>query len=73
MTLYIIKSGSVKLDAIGHGSSKFQDQTIVIGDSFGERALVTGETRADNVSAVVKSSLPAISKGELEKLLGPLV
>jgi len=69
---YIVRSGGVKIDSIGHGSSKFQDQILGEGDSFGERALITGETRAANVTAVAKSTLLAISKLVLENIIGPL-
>mmetsp|Transcript_6054 Transcript_6054/g.10462 ORF Transcript_6054/g.10462 Transcript_6054/m.10462 type:complete len:630 (+) Transcript_6054:86-1975(+) len=70
--LYIVKSGQVKVDDIGHGNSKFQDQILEEGGCFGERALITGETRAANVTAVTPSSLLAISKPVLEEILGPL-
>lgn len=69
---YIVKSGQLKVDEIGHGNSKFQDQILEEGDSFGERALITGDTRAANVSAVTPSSLLAISKDVLEEILGSL-
>ena len=71
--MYIVKSGQVKIDDIGHGRSAFKDQLLGVGDSFGERALITGETRAANVTAVTQPSvLLAISKTVLEELLGPL-
>mmetsp|Transcript_14504 Transcript_14504/g.31475 ORF Transcript_14504/g.31475 Transcript_14504/m.31475 type:complete len:966 (+) Transcript_14504:148-3045(+) len=69
---YIVKSGQLKVDDIGHGSSKFQDQILEEGDCFGERALITGDTRAANVTAIVMSSLLAISKEVLEEILGSL-
>lgn len=72
---YIVKSGQVKIDDIGHGSSKFQDHILKEGECFGERALITGETRAANVTAsddVASTTLLAISKGTLEEILGPL-
>ena len=62
--LYIVKSGEVKLHDIGHGLSKFEDQILGEGGYFGERALFENETRgrAANVTAVIESSLLAISK-----------
>lgn len=69
---YIVKSGTVKIDDIGHGSSKFKDQLLGKGDCFGERALITGETRAANVTAVEKSSFLVMSKRVLENIIGPL-
>ena len=71
--LYIVKSGSVKLEDIGHGNSKFEDQIFNVGMSFGERALTTGDTRSANVTALTDdTSLLAISKNVLEEILGPL-
>eukprot|EP00584_Thalassiosira_punctigera_P023488 CAMPEP_0172573634 /NCGR_PEP_ID=MMETSP1067-20121228/136289_1 /TAXON_ID=265564 ORGANISM="Thalassiosira punctigera, Strain Tpunct2005C2" /NCGR_SAMPLE_ID=MMETSP1067 /ASSEMBLY_ACC=CAM_ASM_000444 /LENGTH=710 /DNA_ID=CAMNT_0013366241 /DNA_START=120 /DNA_END=2253 /DNA_ORIENTATION=- len=69
---YIVKSGMVKIDSIGHGSSKFKDQIFGEGECFGERALITGETRAANVTAMAKSTFLAISKRVLENIIGPL-
>ena len=71
--LYIVKSGSVKLEDIGHGNSKFDDQIFTVGMSFGERALTTGDTRSANVTALTDdTSLLAISKNVLEEILGSL-
>lgn len=70
--LYVVKSGKVKVEDIGHGSSVYQDLILEEGDCFGERALITGETRAANVSAATASSLLAISKEVLEEIIGPL-
>lgn len=71
--LYIVKSGSVKLEDIGHGNSKFDDQIFNVGMSFGERALTTGDTRSANVTALTDdTSLLAISKNVLEEILGSL-
>lgn len=73
--LYIVKTGQVKLSDIGHGCSKFDDQVLEEGESFGERALIEGETRgrAANVSALTQPTVVlAISKGVLEEIIGPL-
>ncbi|KAL7538841.1 hypothetical protein ACHAWF_006228 [Thalassiosira exigua] len=70
---YIVKSGKVKIDNIGHGISKFDDQILCEGDCFGEWALITkAGIRAANVTAVEQSTLLAISKGVLEGIIGPL-
>ena len=45
---------------------------IVKSGQVGERALITNEARAANVTAVCKTLLMAISKGVLEEILGPL-
>lgn len=64
--LYIVKSGKVKI----------MDGAIVViageGECFGEQALITGDARLANVTAVTQSTLMCVSKGVLEELLGPL-
>lgn len=63
--LYIVKSGKVNVEtATG----------IILeeGECFGEQALITGEARLADVTAVTQSTLMCVSKGVLEKLLGPL-
>lgn len=69
---YIVKNGSVKLSNIGLGVSKFDDQTLEVGDFFGERALVTGEVRAANATALTDCILLALSAENFELLLGGL-
>ncbi len=41
-------------------------------ECFGEQALITGEAHLADVTAVTQSTLMCVSKGVLEKLLGPL-
>lgn len=69
---YIVKSGRVKVDDIGLGSSKFEDMILEEGECFGERALITGEPRAANVTAMTQTSLLAITKVVVEEIIGPL-
>ena len=69
---YIIKEGSVKIHDIGLGDSQFQDQVLGPGDWFGERALLTGEPRAANVTALKPVTTMAMDRDNFEKTLGPL-
>ena len=38
----MIKEGRVKLTEVGELNSKFVDQSLSVGEYFGERALITG-------------------------------
>jgi CRP-like cAMP-binding protein len=49
---YIIESGNVRVYDIGIGDSQQVDQILQAGESFGELALMTGEPRAANVTAL---------------------
>jgi len=69
---YIVKDGSVKVHDIGFGDSQFVDQTLGPGDFFGERALLTGEPRAADITAEVDSVCLCLSREEFEKSLGSL-
>lgn len=69
---YIIKEGKVSVTDIGLGGTKYVDQTLGVGDFFGERALLTGEKRAANVSSVGECAVLAISKTEFETIMGSL-
>ena len=70
---YIVKEGSVKVHDIGFGDSQFVDQTLGPGDFFGERALLTGEPRAADITAEVDGTVClCLSREEFEKSLGPL-
>ena len=63
--LYIVKSGKVRVEAA-------TDIIVEEGECFGEQALISGEARWANVTAVTQSSLVCVSKGVLEELSGPL-
>jgi CRP-like cAMP-binding protein len=69
---YIIQEGSVKCHDIGLGDSRFEDQTLGPGDWFGERALLTGEPRAANVTALSNVSTLAMDRETFEQSIGPL-
>jgi CRP-like cAMP-binding protein len=69
---YIIREGNVKVTDIGFGDSQYVDQTLGPGDFFGERALLTGEPRAANVTASSNCTTLCLSRDTFEKTLGPL-
>ncbi|GKZ01355.1 hypothetical protein MPSEU_001086500 [Mayamaea pseudoterrestris] len=69
---YIIEEGEVKLHDIGLGDSKFEDQVLSAGDSFGERALLTGEPRAANATALTDVTTRAMDRETFERSIGPL-
>jgi cAMP-dependent protein kinase regulator len=54
---YIIQQGHVQIHDIGLGDSHLQDVVLGPGDWFGERALLTGEVRAANATAIMTSSV----------------
>lgn len=69
---YILREGNVKVHDIGFGDSRYVDQVLGPGDWFGERALLTGEPRAANCSAMTYCSTLCLSRDTFEKTLGPL-
>lgn len=69
---YILRDGQVKVHDIGFGDSQYVDQILGPGDWFGERALLTGEPRVANVTAVSNCSTLCLSRETFEKTLGPL-
>lgn len=69
---YIIKEGEVLLSDIGLGDVKFEDRLLKAGQFFGERALITGERRAANATAIGKCTLLCISKDTFESIVGSL-
>ncbi|KAL7581717.1 hypothetical protein ACA910_022257 [Epithemia clementina (nom. ined.)] len=70
---YIIQEGQVRIHDIGLGDSKFVDQILRPGDWFGERALLTGEPRAANATAISeKSVLLAVNRNTFESTIGQL-
>jgi CRP-like cAMP-binding protein len=69
---YIIQKGQVKIHDIGLGGSKFEDQLLGPGGWFGERALLTGEPRAANVTALTEVTTLAMDRETFEEILGPL-
>lgn len=72
-TFYVIKKGTVKVTDIGLDSSaKFDDHEVKEGGSFGERALLTGDVRAANITAVTQCTLLCLDRIDFEKILGHL-
>ena len=69
---YILESGTAKVHDIGFGDTKFDDIDIASGAYFGERALLTGEPRAANVTATSECTCLALSRDSFEATLGPL-
>jgi CRP-like cAMP-binding protein len=69
---YIIQEGKVKIHDIGLGDSQYEDQIFGPGDSFGERALLTGEPRAANATALTDVSTLAMDRETFEETIGPL-
>jgi cAMP-dependent protein kinase regulator len=69
---YIIQEGQVRVHDIGLGDSKFEEQTLGNGSWFGERALVTGEKRAANVTALTEVKTLAMDSETFEKTIGPM-
>jgi cAMP-dependent protein kinase regulator len=69
---YIIREGTVKVHDIGFGDSTYVDQLLSSGDYFGERALITGDPRAANVTATSNCTCLCLSRDTFEKVLGPV-
>jgi cAMP-dependent protein kinase regulator len=69
---YIIEEGSVKVHDIGIGDSQSVDLVLKEGDWFGERALLTGEPRAANVTALTEVKTLAMDRETFEKSMGQL-
>jgi len=68
---YIISEGKVKVHDIGIGDSQGVIQTYSQGDYFGERALITGEPRAANVTAITDVMTEATDRATFERCFGP--
>jgi cAMP-dependent protein kinase regulator len=69
---YIIKEGTVKCHDIGLGESTFEDLVLGPGNWFGERAILTGEPRAANVTALSSCTTLAMDRQSFEETIGPL-
>ena len=67
---YIIEDGSVRVHDIGAGDSKSVDQTLTTGSWFGERALLTGETRAASVTALSPLITLVMGRDTFEESIG---
>jgi len=69
---YIIGEGQVRVHDIGLGDASYADQVLKPGDWFGERALMTGEPRAANVTAMTDTQAFAVDRKTFETTIGPL-
>ena len=69
---YIIEEGSVKVHDIGLGDGSSVDQVLYKGDWFGERALLSGDLRAANVTAITKVKTLAMDRQTFEESVGQL-
>lgn len=69
---YILREGKVKVHDIGFGDSQYVDQELGPGDWFGERALLTGDARSANITAITNCTTLCLSRETFEKVLGPL-
>lgn len=69
---YILIQGHVRIHDIGLGDSEAAEQRLGPGEWFGERALLTGEPRAANVTAVTDATTLAMDRKTFETTLGPL-
>jgi len=67
-----MREGTVRVHDIGLGDSQYADQNLGEGDFFGERALITGEPRAANITAVTECATLALSKEAFNTTLGDL-
>lgn len=69
---YIIREGRVKVHDIGFGDSTYDDQEMGVGEFFGERALITGDPRMANITAVTHVTCLCLSRDTFDMVLGPL-
>ena len=69
---YIINDGQVRVHDIGLGDASYEDQILKKGDWFGERALMTGEPRAANVTAMTEVYAFACDRESFQRSIGPL-
>lgn len=69
---YILSEGQVRVHDIGLGDASYADQILKTGDWFGERALMTGEPRAANVTAMTETHAFAVDRETFETTIGSL-
>mmetsp|Transcript_20020 Transcript_20020/g.30469 ORF Transcript_20020/g.30469 Transcript_20020/m.30469 type:complete len:773 (-) Transcript_20020:766-3084(-) len=68
---YMIESGQVDCTDVGN-ANQFQDLVLAEGEYFGERALLTDQLRAANVTAKTDVTLLALDREAFQRVLGPL-
>lgn len=66
----VVQQGQLLATDLGSGDKKYEDVKIRPGDSFGERALVTGEPRVGNIIAQTDGTAFSIDKKTFESVLG---
>jgi CRP-like cAMP-binding protein len=69
---YLIQEGTVKCHDIGMGDAKYDELLLTAGDWFGERALLTGEPRAANVTAVSDVVCLCLDRETFQSSIGAL-
>jgi len=69
---YSIERGSVRVHDIGIGDSQSTDRILKRGESFGERALLTGEPRSATVTAIEDVVALAMDRATFQSSLGDL-
>ena len=67
---YIVQDGQLTVTDISVGDTTYDDVTLGPGDYFGERSLVTSDSRAANVIGVTSGTLFSIDRYTFEKVLG---
>ncbi|OQS05517.1 cAMP-dependent protein kinase catalytic subunit [Thraustotheca clavata] len=70
--LYIVKSGTVVCSDAGDGTTTMESIRISNGEYFGERALMTHEPRAANVTAETDVVALALDRQAFDEILGSL-
>lgn len=69
-SLYVVKSGRVRVTDAEVGQSKYDDAVYGPGEYFGESALVEEEKRCANVTAIDDVTLLLIRKDDFNRVLG---
>lgn len=72
LEFYVLKSGTVLIEDIEVGGTKFDDQKLGPGAYFGERAIVKEEPRVANISATTDVTVLSLSRERFLEVLGPL-
>eukprot|EP00536_Pseudo-nitzschia_multiseries_P000096 jgi/Psemu1/177714/e_gw1.2.223.1 len=69
---YIIEDGSVRVHDIGTGDSQLTDVILEQGDYFGERALITGDPRQANITAIGNVTALVMDRKTFNESIGVL-
>ena len=68
-SFYIIRSGRVRVYRVDNDGLETDISVLGPGESFGEMALLTGQTRSANVEAIGETRLMVLSKEQFERIL----